>query len=287
MELKELDAVVIASPNYLHYPMAMKALQHNLNILCEKPLATNLDDAKEMHKKAEKKSIKHMISFTFRFASPFQKAKDLLEKNILGELFHFNAHFLADFDANGFISWRFIKSKAGYGALADLAPHLTDIGRWFMGDIKRVCGISNTFVKNRKLEGKRIYREVDVDDSIAFIAEFENGVQGIFQASMVATGRDGLMRIEISGRKGSIVLERKNGVISLYKMKKESENFVLVEQCKEERKIIFTHMARCFSDYILHNKQLVPTFYDGVKTQEIIEAVDQSVKQNRWISLPV
>lgn len=283
----DLDAVVIASPNYLHYPMTMKALQHNLHILCEKPLATNLCDAKKMYKKAEEKLVRHMVSFTFRFTSPFQKAKSLLEKNVLGEIFHFNAHFLADFDVNSPITWRFVRSKAGYGGLSDLAPHIIDIGRWFIGEVKRVCGMSNTFVKSRRIDGKEVYGEVDVDDSTVFIAEFEDGVQGIFQTSMVATGRDGLMRIEISGRKGSIVLLRKNGLISLHKMLEKDENPTIVDQCKEDRNIIFTEMARCFTDCILYNKQLTPTFHDGVKVQEIMEAVDESVKQNRWIHLPL
>ena len=283
-----LDAVVIASPNYLHYPMTMKALQYNLHILCEKPLATSLEDAKQMYQKAEEKSIIHMVSFTFRYTKPFQDAKNILEKNLLGELFHFNAHFLADFDVNGYHTWRFDKSKAGYGALGDLAPHIIDIGRWFIGDIKKVCGLSNTFVKHRKLYEEEGYGEVDVDDSTVFIAEFKNGVQGVFQTSMVATGRDGLMRIEISGRKGSIIIVREHGLISLYKISSDGKS-ILVSQSREDRERIFTEMARDFTNCINNKSQCItnterrnPTFYDGLKVQEVIEAADQSIKQKQW-----
>jgi predicted dehydrogenase len=286
LNFKQLDAVVVATPNFLHYPIVMKLLKNNLHILCEKPLATNLIDAKRMYEEAEKKQIKHMTSFTFRFTSPVIKAYDLIQKGYIGDVFHFNAHYLVDFDVNSSLTWRFIKEKAGYGALGDLSPHSIDLARLLIGEIKKVCGLEQTFVKKWRFKNNK-FETVDVDDSAMFIAQFKNGVQGIFQASMVATGRGSTMRIEISGSKGTLVINRELGDITLYQQKQIDGKYSILDKCKEDRGIIFTSMAKTFTENILKDQKTPPSFYEGLKSQEIIEAVDLSHKQKKWVTLPV
>jgi len=287
LNVKQLDAVVVATPNYLHYPIVMKVLQNNLHILCEKPLAMNLKDAQRMYEQAVKKQIKHMTAFTFRFTSPVIKARKLIGKGSIGDVFHFNAHYLVDFDINSSLTWRFIKEKAGYGALGDLSPHIIDLARLLIGEIKQLCGLEQTFVKKRRLINNNNLHSVDVDDSTVFIAQFQNKVQGLFQASMVATGRGSTMRIEISGTKGSLVINRELGTISLYQQTQKNGKYSILDKCKEDRGKIFTSIAKTFSENILKDKNTPPSFYDGFKTQEIIEAVDLSHKHKKWVSLPI
>jgi len=265
----------------------MKVIQNNLHILCEKPLAINLKDAQRMYEQAVKKQIKHMTAFTFRFTSPVIKARKLIEKGSIGDVFHFNAHYLVDFDINSALTWRFVKEKAGYGALGDLSPHIIDIARLLIGEIKQLCGIEQTFVKKRRLINNNSLHNVNVDDSTVFIAQFQNKVQGLFQASMVATGRGSTMRIEISGTKSSLVINREMGNITLYQQKQKNGKYSILDKCKEDRGLIFTSMAKTFSENILQDKNTPPSFYDGLKTQEIIEAVNLSNKQRKWVTLPI
>lgn len=285
LSFNALDAVVIASPNYLHYPMALKALDNKLHILCEKPISTTLEDAKKMYEKAEEQNINHMISFTFRFASPFKKAKELLEKNMIGDIFHFNAHFLTDFNKTPLV-WRFQNKKAGFGALSDLAPHIIDLARWYVGEIKNVCSIKDTYVKKRKMKNDEKYGDVDVEDSAFFLAEFENNIQGIFQTSMVSSGRDSTLRIEISGSRGSLVIHRERGDIVLTKYETSKKPSV-VDRCIEDRSVFFTSIANRFIDSITSNNKTFPSLLDGFKAQEIIEAVDRADKNKQWIKLPL
>ena len=153
LRLKEIDAVSISTPPYLHYRMVTDSINLGKHVLCEKPFAMNVSEAKEMYLNAEKAGITHMIGFEFRYIPAVNFMKQLINKGYVGNPFHVYARVFAGYkiDSMRTMTWRENKNKAGIGVLGDLGVHTIDTLRWMLGDFKRVIGLTNTFVKNRKL----------------------------------------------------------------------------------------------------------------------------------------
>ena len=149
----------------------------------------------------------------------------MINSGKLGTIRHVRASYLQDFiiDPSFPLVWRLQKEVCGSGSLGDLGAHFIDLSRFLVGDIKTVMGMQKTFIKHRpKVErmtgltasaaADAAMGEVNVDDGTVFIAEFENGAFGVFEATRFANGHKNDLSIEINGDKGSIkfILERMN-----------------------------------------------------------------------------
>ena len=113
IEKGNLDAVVVAAPDNLHYEMTMYALEHKLHVLCEKPLASNAVQAKEMYEKAESADVKHMAFFTWRWPPHHRYLKQLVDSGYIGRPFDAHIHYVADYARDGAYSWRFDRDVGG------------------------------------------------------------------------------------------------------------------------------------------------------------------------------
>ena len=165
---ESLDLISITTPNFLHKTMTIKALENNINVLCEKPIAMNENEAIEM-KNAEKKSkAKLMICYNNRFRAESAYAKRLIENNKLGDLYYIKARWLRRRNFPGLPeNWFGQKEKSGGGALIDLGIHMLDLSLWLSGfpEIKSVSSISGKYVSNSKQ---------DVDDFTGGMIRFKN-----------------------------------------------------------------------------------------------------------------
>lgn len=216
----EIDLVDIVTPNFAHAPVAKAALAARKAVLCEKPLAGSLKDAKEMADAAKKARVKNFVGFNYRRCPAVALAHRLVAQGKLGDIRHVRAQYLQDWaDESVPLMWRFDKKLAGSGAHGDLNAHIVDMTRFVTGqEITEVTGaIAHTFIKERKLmsgvagggisagvKSSAKKGKVTVDDTVLFLARFSGGAVASFEAARQATGNKNRNGWEINGTKGSI-----------------------------------------------------------------------------------
>ena len=217
---KDIDVVDICTPNNTHPEMAIAAAKAGKHIICEKPLARNASEAKDMYEAVKKSNIIHMVAFNYRRTPAVALAKKIISENKIGKVLNFRGTYLQDWpaDPNGPLSWRFQKEIAGSGTLGDIGTHVVDFARYLVGEIKSVNAIAKTYIKDRPIQqsandtmdirvGNNNAKKgiVDVDDEIITMLKFSNGAVGTIEASRNAYGRNNFLTFEIHGSQGSII----------------------------------------------------------------------------------
>ncbi|KRE48806.1 Gfo/Idh/MocA family protein [Paenibacillus sp. Soil522] len=312
----DIDLIDINAPSDAHKAIALAAAAAGKHLFCEKPLALTLEDSREMLEAAEKAGVKHMVGFNYRFAPAIQLAKKLVSDGRIGEIHHFRAVFLQDWiiDPNFPLVWRLQKEIAGSGSHGDLGAHLIDMARFLVGEFNEVIGMSETFVKERPIasamtglsakgseDGPR--GEVTVDDATLFMTRFANGALGSFEATRFAAGHRCTNAFEINGSKGSIKFdfERMNELQVYFTDDAEDvQGFRRVLATDPAHAYMdawwpaghtigyehtFTHEVHELMQAFAEDRQPVPNFVDGVKCQEVLEAVDRSIAERRWVAI--
>jgi len=312
----DIDLVDVATPGNTHHMIAIGAAKAGKHCLCEKPLANTLADAREMLAAARASGIKHGICHNYRKAPAVALAKKLIDAGRIGKIHHFRGTYLQDWivDPNFPIVWRLDKSIAGSGSHGDLNAHLIDTARFLVGEMTQVCGMLDTFVKQRpllaesddRLGGKASAEmgEVTVDDSSIFIARFENGAVGTFEASRFCPGRKNFNRWEINGSKGSIAfnLERMNELeVYFHDEDPEVRGFRTIPVTDSMHPYTgnywpvahiigyehtFINLLKDLFDALAQDKPFSPDWVDGVRNQAVLEAVDISSTSRSWQTVP-
>jgi len=314
VERDDIDLVDISSPGDTHHDIAIAAAEAGKHVFCEKPLANNLKEAREMLEAVRKAGVKHMVAFNYRRVPAVALAKRLIDEGKIGKIYHWRAVYLQDWiiDPDFPLVWRLQKDKAGSGPHGDLNAHIIDLARYLVGEITEVVGTCETFVKERPLVeeveaglGARAGAkkgEVTVEDAMLFLARFENGALGSFEATRFAGGRKNYNRFEINGSKGSIVfnLERLNE-LEFYSREDEAHvqgfRTILVTDGQNHPYIsawwpaghiigwehTFVHEVYDLMNAIARDEMPQPDFADGVRTQEVLEAVMKSVEERSWV----
>ncbi|MDR3120671.1 MAG: Gfo/Idh/MocA family oxidoreductase [Clostridiales bacterium] len=313
---KDIDIVDINAPSCFHKEMAIFAANEGKHVLCEKPLAFTTADAREIVEAAQKSGVRHQVGFNYRFAPAVQVIRQLITSGRLGKIYHFRGHYLQDFiiDPEFPKVWRLDKSVAGSGALGDLGAHVIDLARFLVGDVKRVSGISKTFISERPLpEGMtglsgRASQDapraaVDVDDATSFIGEFECGALLQIEATRFAAGHKNNLSFEINGSKGSVrfSLER---ICELQYFDAGSDEglqgFATISVTEGihpyagnwwpaghvygyEHTLV--HEVYEFVQSVANGGAASPDFVDGLKCTQIMEAVDLSIARGAWVDV--
>ncbi|HOL22607.1 MAG TPA: Gfo/Idh/MocA family oxidoreductase [bacterium] len=316
---KDIDIVDITTPPNAHKDIAIAAAGEGKVVFCEKPLAATLKDACEMFEAVEKYGVKHAICFNYRKLPAIGLAKKLISEGKLGEIYHIRAVYLQDWIlAPDFpLVWRLEKKVAGSGAHGDLNAHLIDMARYLVGEFEEVIGMSETFIKERPLlketgtletglkdkEKTEKKGKVTVDDATLFLARFENGALGSFEATRFAAGRKNGQRFEINGSKGSIVfnLERLNE-LEFYSTEEPeyAQGFKTIITTDQSHPYAanwwpaghiigygesFVNMVADLLTSVAKGKNPSPDFYDGLRCQEVLDAVEESIKRKRWVKI--
>ncbi|MBW3635569.1 MAG: Gfo/Idh/MocA family oxidoreductase [Armatimonadetes bacterium] len=222
----DIDIVDISTPGNEHREMAIYAANAGKTVFCEKPLGNSFDDAKAMLDAAEQNKVVNMVCFNYRRVPAIALAKRMIENGDLGRIYHFRARYLQDWiaDPNFPLVWRLQKEIAGSGTLGDIGAHILDLSTFLVGKVTSLSGMTETFVKERPLQAETTGTEgltakastemgqVTVDDAAAFMARFDNGAMGVFEATRFAPGRRNFNSFEINGEKGSLAFnfERMN-----------------------------------------------------------------------------
>jgi predicted dehydrogenase len=302
LERDDIELVDVATPGNTHHEMAIAALEAGKHVLCEKPLANTLQEAREMLDAAQAAGTVNMVCFNYRRAPAVQLAKRLIDEGRLGEIRHWRAAYLQDFilDPGMPLIWRFRREVAGSGALGDIGAHIIDLAHFLVGPIAEVVGTTETFIRERPLEESGGTGEVTVDDAAAFLARFENGATGNFEATRLAAGRKNHNSFEVNGSNGSLVfdLERMNELQTYFEDDApDVKGFRTVLVTEPDHSYMaawwppghiigyehtFTHTIKDLLDGIAAGKSPAPTFEDGYRCQAVLDAVERSVESGTW-----
>jgi len=302
MQQEDIDAVIVATPNLMHAPLSIGAARNGKHVLCEKPLAMDLPEAKRMLEATQAAKVRNMTAFTYRFVPAMRYLKYITDRGDLGEIRHFRAQRFQQFTDHS-IGWRQWRETAGTGELGDMASHRIDYGRFLIGDISAVCGAFKQFELRHRDESGNPVKPSDTDDWVAFIGEFENGVTGVWESTKLATGHGfgGTSHdlVELNGTAGSAIFQLKHPNQLLVGKKGASfeELAVPPEFLKNERSLRVAgegdpatvwryDQAVEFVDAIREGRDCVPSFRDGVKCQAVMAAVLQATEERRWVSVP-
>ena len=309
----DIDVVDVVAPGNLHLPMVLEAARAGKAIICEKPLANTLKEARTMLAAVKKAKVLHSLIHNSRFVPAVSLAKQFIKEGKLGRLFHWRSVYLQDWivDPKFPMVWRLDKKQSGSGALGDIAAHSIDLARFLVGEIDEVSGMTETFIKERSIpasmeglvaEAGRGKAKVTVDDAALFLARFKNGVIGSFEASRFATGRKNFNGFEINGEKGSLVFNFEDmNRLKYYDRtqpgREQGFRDIMVTEGSHPYAghwwpaghIIgyehgFVHQIYEILNAFAAGKSPVPNFEDGVRNQEVLEAVERSARIRRWVT---
>src|SRR5438105_5463539 len=198
----DVQAVIIATPNFLHGPIGLAAIAAGKHVLCEKPLAMNYAEAKQMAEAADKAGVRHMTAFTYRFVPAMRYLSELVQRGDLGQPYHYRSCRLQDWGARN-LGWRQVKKLAGSGELGDMLSHRIDFAHLLAGPMRRL--VANTKTVHHARQGT----PSDLDDWVAILADFQSGATGVLESSKLASGRNESWRsldyVEINGSERSFV----------------------------------------------------------------------------------
>ncbi|WP_213879858.1 Gfo/Idh/MocA family oxidoreductase [Pseudomonas sp. dw_358] len=198
-----IDVVAITTPNALHCPMALAALEAGKAVYCEKPLAVSLEQAGRLHRAAQSAGVVTRVGFNYQHNPMIEHLRQMIQAGELGQILAFQGEFSEDFmaDPKAPFSWRCDPSQAG-GALADLGSHLLGMARHLLGEVEAVCADLRTVHTER--EG----RAIEVDDLASALLRFANGASGAISTSWLKHGYKNHLSFEISGTLGTVSFDQ-------------------------------------------------------------------------------
>jgi predicted dehydrogenase len=291
-----VDAVVIATPNFTHAPIALAAIAAGKHVMCEKPISMNLTEAKQMLAAAEAAGIVHMTAFTYRFVPAMRYMTHLVKSGFIGQPYHFRAQRFQDWgDRN--LAWRQVKKLAATGELGDMLSHRIDFAHLLVGPMARLVARMKIFVPTRGGQPS------DLDDWVSIIADFRSGVTGVLESSKLATGRSEGGRspdvCEVNGSEGTVIytLSRPNEVQVGKKggggleMMAVPEEFLKVTGSPRDvhsgDPVIAFRWDQDFEfiDAIVNKRPAMPSFADGARCQAVMSAALESDEQLKWVDV--
>ncbi len=288
LEREALDAVDVSTPNVSHAPISLAAIARGVAVICEKPLAMNRQEAREMARAARAAGVRTAVNFTYRNVPAARFIREIIQSGEIGEIYHLIATYNQGWlvDPTSPRVWRLDKKMTGTGVLGDLGSHLIDLARFWVGELSAVVSHLTTFVAERPLpDGGRA--PVDVDDAAAFLAEFANGATGSFFCTRYAFARANAQRAEIYGTKGGLIYdnERPNEIqFALGRFMQQQYCLMPVPRAIVESRT--TTMEQFVAD-VAHGTSRTATFDDGAACQEVLDAVEVSAQTGGWVRLPL
>jgi len=277
----EMDAVVVCTPPFANFSIVKHCVEKNLDVFIEKPLAESFESAKKIFNLSINKDIIHSTGYLFGHIPLFQEAKSLLEKKILGHLYHFRSSIYISMVFGPKKGWLFEKSKSGGGAIINIGSHIIFLLYWLFGPLESV------FSKIVKIYSK-------VEDSGTILFEFSNGLIGSLDVSWSIPGyRLSSVRTIIEGKNG--LMEITDDYIKLYLYSKQGDfpkGWTTIHKIDLDKTSKFDLGGEGYYDEIshfidccLHRKKPVVSWKEGLEVQRIIEAIYKSADSNKHIYL--
>jgi predicted dehydrogenase len=304
----DLQVIDVVTPSRTHFELAWAALESGKHVLCEKPVAYDFRSTLAAFELSRRKGVKTKLGFTFRHSPGVRYAKSLIDEGFTGTPFIFNGYEqnsqwldpktpLRQVDAEADPGRIQTSSLEGYGA------PIIDIGHWWVAaDYARVVGTMRNFIPERMVRDTGKLMRMNVDDGALFIGEYVNGALGSIQTSFVTIGNYPGIEARLYGSKGAIIcrLVEEFGVAETIRLARPAAvEFVEapIPECfyppggtphESWRTLFYANLIREFVDEILApGTANAGNFADGAWVQEVINAVEQSFHERRWVDLPL
>ena len=296
-----VQAVVIASPQSTHRPIAEAAFALGKPVFCEKPLGASLDDARAMVAAAEASGVVNMVGFNYVRTPATQFARKLLAEGAIGAVTWFRGEHAEDFLADPALPATWRTRGMANGVLGDLAPHMINCALALMGPVAGLSAMVETVHATR--QGTQGPETVTNDDHTQIMCRFRQGAMGHLYFSRVATGRKMGYAYEIHGTRGAIRFDQEDqNALWLYKAEgPEAERGFrrilagpahpdYLPFCQGpghgtgyQDQIIIE--AKDFLTAIHEGRALWPSFRDGLAVWEVAEAALRSSQGAGWVEL--
>ncbi len=288
---EKLDAISVCTPNSLHAPVAIEALENGLNVLCEKPPATNLASAVQMRDAGRKSGKLLMMGFNQRFDGHAQELARLRDKGLFGNIYHAKAAWVRRRGIPGMGGWFTTKAMAGGGPVYDIGIHVLDRTWFVMGRPKPVSVSAITYAKfgsidNYVCEGmwagpRKVGGTCDTEDFAAAFVRFDNGATMQLEVSWAANRPDENCRTLVMGDKAGASWDGDN--VELYG---EFDNAITTTKIGYDKAIYddrFKHFAKCLRG----EATCSCTGDDGVAIQSILDAIYESSTKGREVQITI
>lgn len=299
---ERVDAVIIATPNKQHYPIAMKAIECGLHVLCEKPLAMNYTQAVQMADSAERAGVKTMVPFTYCFMPTARYIKELIEQGYLGKPYHLNLRYYTGYARDGKYMWRFDLEESGSGVVGDLGTHWLYLADWFYGEVKAVSAMLGYQVPRDPHPDGQPYKLGD--DSAVIMLEFESGAQGVLHVTALAyedTPFGQTHHMEFHGSSGTLYsftdwdkaqrvsgAQVGEGAVRELPIPDHIWGTARRDYVPDTYKDVFREhdfMARGFISAIANDTPAEPSFRDGARIQRYLQAALLSAQEGRRVQV--
>lgn len=297
---EEVDLLCVTTPPDSHYEMTLFAIEKGKHILCEKPMAMNEAEAREMTEKAKEKGILALIDHELRFHEGRQRAFELLRAGEIGKVRHAKYNFRAPHRGDPDLPWNWWSDEArGGGALGAIASHVVDSLLWFLGaDISDVFCQLQTHMKRRRDEHSGEMRAVTSDDEVNMILRFADGAltgdaTGMVSISMTEYPKY-QNRVEFFGSLGAMRIEHR-GEIFIAKAGESDWRELDPSLGKTVEGVADTGFANGFIEFapkiveaIRDGKtdvEYAATFEDGVKVQIVLDKARESNKNGAMVKI--
>ncbi|MDX1968474.1 MAG: Gfo/Idh/MocA family oxidoreductase [Planctomycetaceae bacterium] len=297
----DIDAVIIATPNFTHKPITLACVHAGKHVMAEKPLGLNFEEAREMYRAARDQGVRHMTAFTYRFAPSMIYLRHLLKTGALGTPRHFRSQRFLDLPETSW-GWRQYKHLAGAGDLYDMTIHRIDFAQDLLGPIQSVCGAVATFAPRTATADGKTCEPSNVDDWSALIGRFECGAVGVWEGSTLMKGHHnqgvGFEWAEVNGSEGSavyqlvdpnhILLGKHGGSMEKVAVPAEFLKPAGSPRNPAEGKpsTVFRYdLVWEFVSSIVEKRDAVPGFHDGASAQAVADAVLQSSAEGKWVNV--
>jgi predicted dehydrogenase len=307
LDREDIDVIDVVTRDSEHYPVNLAAVEAGKHVLSEKPVAHHHHDVRRIAELARAKGLKTKVGFTFRYSPAVRYLKDMLARGELGTPYIYNAYeqnsqWLSPRSPlrsqervnSGRIQ---VASLEGYGA------PVIDIGHWFMeSDLTAVVGVLRNFVPERLIAATGAMARTNIDDGDIFIGEFASGAICSVQSSFVTVGNYPGIEVRVYGSEGAAIarLVEEFGICETLKMARPDDvEFREVEvparyyppggsPRESWRTLYYANLTANFASEVLGEIDgNEGNFDDGLRVQEVINAVEISHHERRWVSLPL
>ena len=309
---RDVDLVSVCTSNDMHHPVVMAAIERGLDIFCEKPLAMDRGQAREMWAAAEEKRLKTGVNFAHRRTPAARLAREIIARGALGTITTVQAVYAAG--GTGYAgnpgTWRNDRARAGWGGLGDMGAHMLDMLAWWLNDdVVEVTARTHTFVPRRLARETGQPMPVTTEDQGMVLMSFASGAMGYLCGGYIFTGRGYDQRIEVYGSEGGLMYNQQRpleldvylpqDVLADYQVLRQGKaadtpyTTILVPERLQglvagmngvRRSVIMDFVDAYRADGPFHFE---PGFAQGVKVQETLDACRLAEDGACWVELPL
>jgi predicted dehydrogenase len=286
LKQEQLDVVSVATPNVLHKPQTIAALEASCHVLCEKPMAMSAQEARDMLAAASRAGKRLMINFSYRFTEQSMALKQQVDSGLLGDIYYGRTIWHRRRWTRNLGSWFGQKALAGGGPLIDLGVHRLDLALWLMGYPQPVWVLGGTYDPIGSALATEQGVAVDVEDLAVGLIRFENGAMLSVEASWNANiSEKELMETRLLGTKGGLV---QRNVDETYKF--EAEIYVERNGSHFDMRLHSlsqpVHSAMFhFIDSIATDRPHIATGEEGMLVMEILDGIYRSAEEGQPVEI--